>query len=120
MFVPKTQRSLGQKHFDSAVRPTLQELFRRFSRQTRKHLSTTFVSNRAAIVWIDEREIPGFVSLINVRHSRRSQLEQSLSERIDRTESRSFLRDWKKSRQKLVLRSRVQNFGDEIARRSKP
>src|SRR5713226_2423849 len=106
MFVPKTQRSLGQKHFDSAVRPTLQELFRRFSRQTRKHLSTAFVINRAAIVWIDEREIPGFVSLINVRHSRRSQLEQSLSERIDRAESRNLLRNRHKRWQELVLRDR--------------
>src|SRR5437879_7190254 len=76
--------------------------------------------NRAPIVWIYQREIPGFVSLINVRHARRSQFEQSLSKRIDCAESRNLFRDWEKSRQKLVLWSRIQNFRDKIARRGEP
>src|SRR5258708_31070004 len=72
MLVSKMERALGKKHFNPTVGPVLQEFLRSFARQTREHFRTAFVINRSAIVGIDQRKIPNFASLINVRHARRS------------------------------------------------
>src|SRR6266581_3302265 len=102
MFPAKLQYVSRQKHFDAAIRPTSHQFVGSRYRQCFENFATSFVIDRPPVVRVDQTAIPNLVALINVRHTRQSQLEERLGERIDRAQPRDFLGDRKETRKKLV------------------
>ena len=57
-FMSELQQPLGEKHFDPAIGPIAQKLFRLGAAQAIEHLATFPIIDRAAVIGIDQTEIP--------------------------------------------------------------
>ena len=76
MLLAKSQHSLGQKQFHSAIGPRLHQFVGGRARQRVKHFTSQIVIDRTPVIGIHEAIIPNFVALIDVRHARRDQFQQ--------------------------------------------
>src|SRR5207249_6588547 len=116
----KSQQSLGQKQFDSAIGPGLHQFSGSRSCQCVEHCPAPVVIDWPPIVRIDQAVIPNLAALINVGYAGRCQFKQCLSKRIDGAETRNLLRNRKKSWNELVSRRGIQNLCDKIPHRRVP
>ena len=76
MLLAKSQHSLDQKQFHSAIGPRLHQFVGGRARQRVKHFTSQIVIDRTPVIGIHEAIIPNFVALIDVRHARRDQFQQ--------------------------------------------
>src|ERR1051326_2761783 len=116
----ESQPSFGQEQFDSSSGPGSHQFIWACVWQRVEHFTSDIVIDRAAIVRVDQAVIPDLVALINVRHTRRTELQQRLRKRIDRAQTRNLFRNWQENRREFVSRRWFQNFRNEIAHRSVP
>src|ERR1700722_15093296 len=72
-----------------------------------------FKINGLAIVGVDETEVPQIGTLINVRNSRRSDLEKCLRETVCHTVERDLLLKFDKVVEKLAFCAGLEDRGDE-------
>src|ERR1700731_1008756 len=75
MIAAKAQQALDQKHFDASVRPGFEKLRRLYLSQCLEHSLANFVVDRPTVVGVDQRQIPNLISLVDVRHARRSKFQ---------------------------------------------
>src|SRR5438094_3852999 len=106
----KSQQSLGQKQFDSAIGPGFHQFSWCRGRQCVEHFPAPVVIDRAAIVRIDQAVVPNLAALVNVGYAGRCQFKQCLSKRIDGAETRNLLRNRKESWNELVSRRGIKIF----------
>src|SRR5216683_2574207 len=79
------ERLVGDIHFDPAVIGPLEKLFgqgeriaRRFTYDFGEHRLPKGIVDGAAVIGINQAQVPQFASLVEIRHARRSYLEQRL------------------------------------------
>src|SRR5215213_2379044 len=68
---------------------------------------------RAAIVRVNQREIPDFGSLIKIRHAGRSDLQERLRERVEETGARRRLLELREVGEEAIAFARLKYFRDE-------
>ena len=85
--------------------------------EPRQHLSAQGKIDRPAVVRVDEAEIPELLALINVRHARRGQLQESLRQGAVEAPIHDLLVKAAEFRQESVLGMVVEHGGDELADR---